>query len=198
MPSPTNPSPIPNPRSSPARAPNPGPAPGVAPSEAELRHRLQGLQHAVDKGRGRVRRLAIIAIGLAVLLVVLVAALYVYRVTRYAEVREVEAVAAATGPGAEIRYEARSAGKVEFVRESEGLVETLTQYAQPDAAPAAEPAPGAKSAPPGGMTGRFQWSGRPGDKGTLKVTYRSGLALVTRDLPVADRPPAPTSTEARP
>ena len=72
---------------------------------------------------------------------------------------------------AEITYEPDSAGKIEFVRESNGIVETLTEHA---------------SDPSSGKTnGKFNWSGKEKEKSTLHVTYRSGIFLVTKDLPLA-------------
>ena len=144
-------------------------------SEKELQLKLQGLQHEVEKGKARVKRLAILATLLVALLILLLIAIHLYNVMQYAAVSSVEAVAVAELPGAaELRYKPESAGKIEFVRESKGLVQTLTEYAN---------APGT----PGESKGKFVWSGRADEESTLRVTYRSGLFLTTRDLPISKR-----------
>jgi hypothetical protein len=138
-------------------------------SEQELKLRLQGLQHEVEKSAGLVRRLAIMAIFLVLALILLLIAIYLYNVMQYAQVESVEATKLANKPGAaEIHYKPSTAGKIEFVRESEGLVQTLTEYA-------GDPAAGAKE-------GKFEWSGKPGERSLIRVTYRSGFFLVTTNL----------------
>lgn len=138
-------------------------------SEEELRLKLRGLQHEVEKSASLVRKLAIMAAILVLALIALIIALYLYRIMQYARVESVEAAALPGRPGAAvIRYKPNSAGKIEFVRESEGLVQTLTEYAD-------DPTPGAPA-------GKFQWAGKPGERSTIRVTYREGLILVTKDL----------------
>jgi hypothetical protein len=139
-------------------------------SEEELRLRLQGLQHEVEKSAGRVRRLAFMAILLVIALILLLISLHLYNVLQYASVDRVQAGVVEGMPGtAQIRYTAKTAGKIEFVRESEGLVQTLTEYADP---------------PTGGdaAEAKFQWSGKQGERSTIRVTYRDGLFLTTKDL----------------
>lgn len=144
-------------------------------SEDQVRLRLQGLQHEVEKSAAQVRRLGFLAILLIVLLLVLLISIHLYHVMQYARVANVEASAVDGRPEvAEITYTPESAGKIEFVRESDGLVQTLTEYAN---------APGSADDP----TGTFTWSGKKDDKSTLRVTYRGGLFLVTKELPVKGR-----------
>ncbi len=138
-------------------------------SEDQVRLRLQGLQHEVEWSATLARWLGWLALLLVALLVLLVVSIYLYYVMQYASVSSVEASAVAGRPGvAEIVYSPQSAGKIEFVRESEGLVQTLTEYAQDPAA--------------GKPEGKFTWSGKEKEKSTLHVTYRAGLFLVTKDL----------------
>jgi hypothetical protein len=141
-------------------------------NEEELRLRLTGLQHEVEKSANLVRKLALIAIILVILLILLLITLHLYHVMQYARVVDVEAFQVEGKSGvAEISYEPACAGKIEFVRDSEGLSQTLTEYAN---------APGSSEK----SKGKFTWSGRKGDKGTLHATYREGLFLVTKDLPL--------------
>jgi hypothetical protein len=141
-------------------------------SEDQVRLRLQGLQHEVERSATLARWLGRLAVLLVALLLVLIVSIYLHYVMQYASVASVEAVAAAGQPGAaEIAYAPESAGKIEFVRESEGLVQTLTEFAL---APAA-----------GDAKKKFTWSGKENEKSSLRVTYRSGLFLVTKDLPIA-------------
>jgi hypothetical protein len=144
-------------------------------SEEQVRLRLQGLQHEVEKSATLVRRLGFLAILLILLLLILLIALHIYQVMQYAEVSSVEAVSAGDRPGtAEILYTPKSAGKIEFVRESDGLVQTLTEYANdPNSTDKSE--------------GKFTWSGKEDEKSQLQVTYRSGLFYVTKTLPVKGR-----------
>lgn len=109
---------------------------------------------------------------LVILLIVLLVSLHLYHVMQYARVVAVEAfkVEGKTG-AAEIAYEPACAGKIEFVRDSEGLSQTLTEYAN-------DPGSSEQS------KHKFTWSGRKGDKETLRATYREGLFLVTKDLPL--------------
>jgi hypothetical protein len=152
------------------------PGPSMNPGlEAELQLRLQGLQHDVAKSATMVRRLAVLAISLVLLLLLLLVALHLYHVMQYAEVSNVEAVTAEDrSGGAEILYTPKSAGKIEFVRESDGLVQTLTEYAND---------PGS----PDKSDGKFNWSGKENEKTRFQVTYREGLFLVTKDLTVTPR-----------
>jgi hypothetical protein len=132
----------------------------------------------VEKSAGLVRRLMIMAVVLVLALILLLVALYLYSVLQYAQVESVNASALEGQPGAaEIRYKPTSAGKIEFVRESDGLVQTLTEFA-------ADPAAGTPEA-------KFWWSGKPGERSTIRVTYRSGLMLVTKDLSVSSTAPGP-------
>jgi hypothetical protein len=143
-------------------------------SEEQVRLRLQGLQHEVEKSATLVRRLGFLAILLILLLLILLIALYLYQVLQYAEVSSVEAVAVSDRPGvAEILYKPKSAGKIEFVRESDGLVQTLTEYAN-------DPNSADKS------DGKFTWSGKDNEKSQLQVTYRKGLFFHTENLPVKE------------
>ena len=146
-------------------------------AEEQVRLHLQGLQHEVERSATLVRRLGFLALLLIILLVVLLIALHLYHVMQYARVADVEAVAVDGRPEvAEINYTPESAGKIEFVRESEGLVQTLTEYAN---------APGSDDK----SKGTFTWSGKKNEKSTLRVTYRGGLFLVNKDLPVKRRGP---------
>jgi hypothetical protein len=118
------------------------------------------------------RRLGLLAIILFVLLLLLLISLHLYHVMQYATVSSIEASAVDGREGsAEITYSPESAGKIEFVRESSGLVQTLTEYAN---------TPGSSDK----SKGNFTWSGKSGEKSSLHVTYRSGLFLVTKELPL--------------
>jgi hypothetical protein len=142
-------------------------------TEEQARLHLQGLQHEVERSTELVRRLKWLAILLVALLVVLLISLHLYHVMQYAKVSMVEAAAVDGRPeSAEIRYTPESSGKIEFVRESEGLSQTLTEYAKVGG-----------SSPSSAKI--FTWSGKPGDNSAFRVTYRSGLFLVTDELPLS-------------
>ena len=143
---------------------------GNVPDE-QVRLRLHGLQHEVERSAILARWLSRIAILLVALLIVLIISIYLYHVMQYASVTSVRAAVIDGRPGtAEITYVPASSGKIEFVRESAGLVQILTEHA------------GAPSS--GKSKGRFTWSGKEDEKSSFRVTYRSGLFLVTNDLPV--------------
>jgi len=136
----------------------------------KLQAQLQGLQHEVARSETRVRRLGLLALLLILLLVILLVSLHLYHVMQYATLSSVEATNARRIAGAaDLQYVPESAGKVEFVREDADKVETLTDYATADKAK--------KS---------FTWSGASTNKYTLKVTYRQGFSLTTKDLSIAD------------
>lgn len=139
------------------------------PSEEQVRLKLQGLQHEVERTATVARWLGWLAILLVILLIAVGVSIYLYYVMRYATVTSVGAAAVDGQPGAaEIEYAPSSSGKIEFVRESDGLVQTLSEYA---------------TDPSGGDSSRkFTWSGKKGEKSSLSVTYRRGLFLVTKDL----------------
>lgn len=142
------------------------------PSEEQVRLKLQGLQHEVERTAIVARWLGRLAILLVILLIAVGVSIYLYHVMQYATVTRVGAAAADGRPGvAEIEYTPSSSGRIEFVRESEGLVQTLIEYARDPSG--SDP------------TRKFTWSGKNGEKSSLRVTYRSGLFLVTTELPVA-------------
>jgi hypothetical protein len=144
-------------------------------SEEQVRLRLQGLQHEVERSATLVRRLAFLAILLILLLLLLLIALHLYHVMQYAEVSSVEAVSVEGQPGtALILYTPKSAGKIELVRESDGLLQTITEYAN-------DPNSADKS------DGKFAWEGRADEKSQLRVTYREGLFFATKELEVKPR-----------
>jgi hypothetical protein len=141
-------------------------------SEQQVRLQLQGLQHDVEFTDKLARWLGWLAILLVALLIALMISIYLYSVMQYASVKNVEAAAIAGRPGvAEIVYEPDSSGRIEFVRESDGLVEILTEHAS-------DPSSGEPKK-------KFTWSGKENEKSSLHVTYRNGLFLVTKDLPLA-------------
>ena len=147
-------------------------SPTSDPSVEQVQLRIRGLQHEVEKSATLVRRLAVLAGLLVLLLIALVIALHLYHVMQYAEVSSVEANSVPGGTGtAEIVYTPKSAGKIEFVRESEGLLQTVTEYAN-------DPNSSDKS------NGHFTWSGADQEKSSFRATYRQGLFLVTKDLSV--------------
>lgn len=151
-------------------------ASGMGPAE-QLRFKLTGLEHEVARSKVLVRRLAWLAIVLLVLLVLLMIALHLYRVMQYALLSEVDALPVAAQPGAvAITYTPSSSGKVEFVRKSDEIEETLTDYAVD---------PGSSDA----SKQRFNWSGARNDRYDLQVTYREGLSLVTKPLLKSGRAP---------
>jgi hypothetical protein len=140
-------------------------------TEELVRLRLQGLQHEVERSATLARWLGWLAILLIGLLIALIISIYLYYVMQYASVTSVEATAIEGRPGAaEIVYAPESSGKIEFVRESDGFVQILTEYAT-------DPSTGKSK-------GKFTWSGKENEKSSLRVTYRSGLFLVTKDLPL--------------
>ena len=146
-------------------------SPGNVPEE-QVRLRLKGLQHEVERSATLARWLSRLAILLVALLIALLISIHLYHVMQYASVRSVEAAAIEGRPGtAEIVYVPESAGKIEFVRESNGFVQILTEYAS---APSSEQS-----------EGKFTWSGKEDEKSSLRVTYRSGIFLVTKDLALA-------------
>ena len=138
-------------------------------SEQQFRLQLQGLQHEVEQTATLARWLGWLAVLLVVLLIALMIAIHLYNVMQYASVKSVDAAAIPGRPGvAEIVYVPDSSGKIEFVRESDGLVEILTEYANDPSA--------------GKPNGKFTWSGKENEKSSLHATYRSGLFLTTKDL----------------
>jgi hypothetical protein len=140
-------------------------------TEEHVRLRLTGLQHEVERSATLARWLGWLALLLIALLIALIISIYLYHVMQYASVTSIEATALEGRPGAaEILYAPASSGKIEFVRDSAGLVQILTEYAS-------DPSTGKSK-------GKFTWSGKEGEKSSLSVTYRSGLFLVTKDLPV--------------
>ena len=144
---------------------------GNIPDE-QVQLRLRGLQHEVERSATFARRLGWLAIGLIALLIVLMISIYLYSVMQYASVNSVSAAAIEGRPGvAEIEYVPGSSGKIDFVRESDGLVQILSEHA---VAPSA-----------GDSKRKFTWSGKKGETSSLHVTYRSGLFLVTKELPLA-------------
>jgi hypothetical protein len=145
--------------------------PGGA-SEEQVRLKLQGLQHEVERSATVVRWLGWLAALLIALLIACIISIYLYHVMQYASVTSIGAAAIEGRPGAaEIEYAPDSSGKIDFVRESDGLVQTLSEHV-------GDP-------PPGDSKRKFTWSGKKGEKSSLRVTYRSGLSLVTQDLPLA-------------
>ena len=146
---------------------------GANAPEDELKLRLQGLQHQVQKSGRRARRLAFLAILLTVLLVLIIVSLHLYHVMQYATVNTVDAVEKerAVG-GAEIRYSPKSEGKTDFIRDASGLLESVTEYVK-------APRPGQKP------TKKFGWGGKANEKYTLHATYREGLFLTTKELLVS-------------
>jgi hypothetical protein len=140
--------------------------------EDQVRLQLKGLQHEVERTATVARWLGRLAILLVALLIAMAILIYLYNVMQYASVASVGAAAVNGRPGvADIEYQPASSGKIEFVRESDGVVEVLTEYAGDSTADKPK--------------GKFGWSGREGEKSSLRVTYRSGLFLVTKDLPLA-------------
>ncbi len=96
--------------------------------------------------------------------------IHLYNVMQYASVKSVEAAAIEGRPGtAEIVYVPESSGKIEFVRESDGFVQILTEYAS-------DPSSGQSE-------GKFTWSGKEDEKSSLRVTYRSGIFLSRKTSP---------------
>jgi hypothetical protein len=147
-----------------------------AGSDEQLKFRLSGLEHEVAKSAARVRRLGWLALALLLLLVALLIALYLYHVLQYARVNTVEAVPSPDNPGAAaISYTPNSSGKVEFVRKTQDLEETLTDYAIDPISSESKKL--------------FSWSGAGDDRYDLEVTYREGLSLVTKPLLVSGKPP---------
>lgn len=135
----------------------------------QVRLKLQGLQHEVERSATLARWLGWLAALLIALLIALIVSIYLYYVMQYASVTSVEAAAIEGRPGAaEIEYVPESSGRIEFVRESKGLVQILTEHAS-------DPSSGKSK-------GKFTWSGKEDEKSSLRVTYRSGLFLVTKDL----------------
>lgn len=142
------------------------------PPDEQVRLRLQGLQHEVERSANIVRWLGRLAVGLVALLIACIVGIYLYFVMQYASVTSITAAGVEGRPGAaEIEYAPNSSGKIDFVRESDGLVQTLCEHVS--------------DPPPGDSKRKFTWSGKKGEKSSLRVTYRSGLSLVTQDLPLA-------------
>ena len=151
--------------------------PAGSPDE-QARLRLKGLQHEVEQSANIARWLGRLAILLIALLIALVIGIYLYYVMQYASVRSITAAGLKGRPGAaEIEYVPDSSGKIDFVRESDGLVQTLSEHA-------GDPSSGDPKR-------KFTWSGKEGEKSSLHVTYRSGLFLVTRELPIDRAGPKP-------
>lgn len=147
-------------------------------TEDQARLKLQGLQHEVERSANLARWMGRLAVLLIVLLIALSVSIYLYYVMQYASVSTVEAVAAAGRPGSvEIAYTPLSEGKVEFVRESAGFVQILTEYVT---SPSSER-----------PQGKFTWSGKERENPSFRATYRRGLFLVTQDLPPARAGAAP-------
>ena len=155
----------------PAESPAPQPTRpgGEASQQAQLRLELAGLQHQVTKSAARVRRMAIAAGVLALLLVLVLLLVRHNHVMEFAALEGVDIVASKSRPGTvEISYQPRSTGKVEFIRETRQRRETLIEYATD------EDTRGDKKG--------FTWSGGKSDRYTVHVRYRRGWGLVTEDF----------------
>jgi len=151
-------------------AAQPAPAAGGEPSQQkQLRLELAGLQRQVAKSAAGVRRLAIVAGVLTVLLVFVLLLVRHNYVMGFAALEGVDIVPLKSRPGAaRISYRPRSTGKVEFVRETPQRRETLIEYAT--------------DRDTTGDKKEFDWSGPKADRYTLHVRYRRGWGLVTKDF----------------
>jgi hypothetical protein len=142
-------------------------AASLAASDA-LQLQLQGLRHQVERSTARAARLRVLAVVLGVLVVMLLTAVYLNDLMQYAQLASVDVSAGLSRDAAKIRYLPASSGKVEFVRRSRDRTETLTDYADESAAPAASPR-------------EFTWSGQDQGEYSLSVRYRDGLFVAHRE-----------------
>ena len=148
---------------------NPTIEPGT--TEEQLRLRLQGLQHHVVRSAKLARLLIALAIALLLLLLALLIGIHLYNVLQYATLSNIEAVEVEGQPETVlIDYSPTSTGKVDFVRESTDLVQTLTEHVNSEKSGTTEE--------------KFTWGGDPNQAAKFHATYREGLSLITKDLPV--------------
>ena len=140
-----------------------------ATSEEQLRLKLQGLQHSVVRSRRLVKLLIGLAIGLILLLLTLLIGLHLYNVLQYATLSNIEAnEVEGRSDTITIYYTPTSAGKIDFVRDSTDLVQTVTEHANPAETSTTER--------------KFAWQGDPDQAVQFRATYREGLSLTTKDL----------------
>jgi hypothetical protein len=133
----------------------------TAPGEEQLRLRLQGLQHQVQRSSAWVRRLIMLAGALIVMLGALLISLRVHYVMQYAPLEEINF--APNRDAAEISYLPQAKGKVEFLRQAAHQTETLIVHVENA---------GAKKT--------FVWAGVEGEAYTLTARYRQGWSVVEK------------------
>ncbi|MFN0052615.1 MAG: hypothetical protein ACKV0T_10510 [Planctomycetales bacterium] len=141
------------------------PVEGAPPSSvgldgtAGLTLQLAGMQHAVRRSQTALLATRTAAVLLAVLLIAVLTGWHFYRLLQYAEVSQVEvALVDQTTGDAQIKFRRINPGKVEFVREGGGRIETLIEH-------------GDQSSERTGDEYSFSWSG-PG-AGDLSIRVRS-------------------------
>jgi hypothetical protein len=132
-----------------------------APFEEQLRLRLQGLQHKVERSSTWVRRLIVLAGTLIVMLATLLTALRVHYVMQYAPLEEINF--APNRNAVEISYVSQATGKVEFLRQAAHQTETLIEHVENA---------GAKKT--------FVWAGVEGEAYTLTARYRQGWRVAEK------------------
>lgn len=143
--------------------------PGNAPvgPQAELMLTLKGLEHEVTRSKKFTALMAGVAGALLLLLLVVLTFWHFSHVMQYAVLGRVDVVPSDTGT-ANITYDTNSEGKVEFVRQSAGRTETLTEYVD-----------GTKS----DTECKFEWAGKSGDSYTIRVRSRVGWHVVEQSWP---------------
>jgi hypothetical protein len=135
------------------------------PGEEQLRLRLQGLQHKVQRSSAWVRRLIVLAGTLIVILVSLLITLRIHYVMQYAPLEEIHfAPDGANRGAAEISYVPQATGKVEFLRQAAHQTETLIEHVE---------SAGAKKT--------FVWAGVEGEAYSLTARYRQGWSVVEKN-----------------
>lgn len=157
------PKPVPTPKDSSASAPTNFGKPASPKDAQTLTLTLQGLQHQASVGAKRVRKLALMAAGLAVFLALLLVGLQVREVFQYASLTDVKADVGSAGVDAKVEFTPASAGKVEFRRRTPARRETLVQYVVAD------------------QPFHFDWSGEE-SAFAIDVRYRDGWSVKQKTL----------------
>lgn len=148
------------------------PAGGTGPDtpQEQLLLTLKGLEHKVQSSRKLSLLMGLLAAALTVVLLVVLIFMHFYHVLQFATIDRLQVLPASSPGTAEIKFVKLSDGKVEFVRESAGRKETLTEFFRSDE----------------GSTDpehKFVWGGNHADDYTIWVRYRSGWGLVQREWP---------------
>lgn len=141
--------------------------------EPALTMELQGLQHAVAAGQRRVGILGATAALLCMLLVTVLIWRHFHEVFQYAETSDVEFIPVANEQAVEIRYQPKSAGRLQITRIGTDQTEQLTEFIEPRK--------------DGFGRGEFAWQGSDTPKVRFVVKHRRGWSLREQTWSLATR-----------